>query len=895
MHQHSPVLCLTFALIAAGAAHGAEHPIVPLSVSADQLESLRSRVQPLLDLSPEEMLEIIPEQSGLYFVGCPNCDEGRQEGQFGGGGQHQPWSPLSPLEMRCSYCGHVYPSEQYPMEGVLEVTDPAGNVDRYPYWEDADGYRHYFGARIDYHRIRYMESAANTLARLYLITGDDDYARRSAMIIHRFAEVFPGYCYHFDFPFRQKEIYEGDVAPEDFRGGYRTSRWTWWAYQDVPSLLIEAWDQLASSEAIAAMDQEMQGRLSVQIEDFLHAAIAPVIANQDDLHNMSPGMWRDFIHAGRALETPEYVHIAIDRLERLMTRRFFADGSWQEGAPSYHSQVVGGLAQVFTAAAGYSDPPGYLHPETGRRFDDLDIPDSFPIVASARTWLDTMRLPNGRFVPVHDTWSTNRRSARETSEAFLLPALGHGCLARGEGDGQFQAHMTWSPGQGHQHYDGLSLILFANGRELLSDIGYTHTMGRAWSLVSAAHNTVVIDHENQTANTTTFGSLRYFDASDPACQLLSVDNPAVYPDRATIFRRTLASVAVDDATTYLIDRFQVDGGETHDYFLHGSSDEPQTLTLLPFAGEAAPALQPCETLLPEGVEFTPSQNEGDLGNVATRGWAYGYLQDVAGTQVGESGLITAEYQMEDGAPALRAHMLAEPGDELFTGRNLSIRGARENDTGLADHTRPFALLRRSGGQSAFVSVIEPVGDAPRIESVRVLPLEGAATALEITLEGRRDLVLFDADGLQATWLERDLSADAELVVLRVPDDGAPSATVVGGEVSFGDLQLRADSQGERTLLEVDAPARTMRVAGELSVAPGTVVMLDHAGERRSAFTVASAATEADSTLLTLTDDPGFTWDLVTSTSSFTFLPHATYTGQHTVSAPAVAHLPRASR
>ncbi len=895
MHSHMPVLCLTFALIAAGATWGAEHPIVPVSVSADQLQSLRARVQPLLDVSPEQMLEMIPEQSGLFFVGCPNCDEGRQEGQFGGGGPHQAWSPLSPLEMRCSYCGHAYPSEQYPMDGVLEVTDPAGNVDRYPYWEDADGYRHYFAARIDYHRIRYMESAANTLARLYLITGEDDYARRCAMIIHRFAQVWPGYCYHFDYPFRQKEIYEGDVAPEDFRGGYRTARWTWWAYGDIPSLLIEAWDQIASSDVVAAMEAEAEGALTAEIEGFFHGAVAQVIANRDDLHNMSPGMWRDFIHAGRTLETPEYVHVAIDRLERLMTVRFFADGSWQEGAPSYHSQVVGGLAQVFSAAAGYSDPPGYLHPETGRRFDNLDIPDSFPIVASARTWLDTMRLPNGRLVPVHDTWSTNRRSAREASDAFLLPALGHGCLARGEGDNQFQAHLTWSPGLGHQHYDGLSLILFANGRELLSDIGYTHTKGRAWSLVSAAHSTVLIDQENQVADGGAFGSLRYFDASDPACQLLSVDNPSVYPDRATQFRRTLVSVAIDGTTSYLVDRFQVEGGETHDYFLHGCADEPQTLTLLPSGDEPVPALQPRETLLPEGVEFTPSQNEGDLGKMAVRGWAYGYLQDVTGTQIGDRRLITAEYRMEDGAPALRAHMLVEPGDELSTGRNISIRRAGENDTGLTDHTRPFALLRRTGGQSGFSSIIEPVGDAPRIESVRVLPLEGVATALEITLEGRRDLVLFDARGLQATWLGRDLSADAELVVLRVSDGGAPSATVVAGELTFGELQPQADVSAEHALLEVDRAARTMRVAGELSVPPGTVVMLDHAGERTSAFTVTSATAAAESTLLTLTDDPGFTWDADASASSFTFLPHATYTGQHTITAPAVAHLTHVPR
>ncbi|MFW5867928.1 MAG: heparinase II/III domain-containing protein, partial [Armatimonadota bacterium] len=568
---------------------------------------------------------------------------------------------------------------------------------------------------------------------------------------------------------------------DDFRGGYRTARWTWWAYMDIPELLVEAWDQIAGSEAVAALDAETEGDLAAEIEGFFHTAIEQVIANRDDLHNMSPGMWRDFIHAGRVLEEPEYVHVAIDRLERLMTLRFFYDGSWEEGAPSYHSQVVGGLSQVFSAADGYSDPPGYAHEESGRRFDDLDIPDSFPVVARAREWLNTMRLPNGRFVPVHDTWSTNRRGAREASEAFLLPALGHACLGRGEGDAQFQAHLTWSPGLGHRHYDGLSLLLFANGRELLSDIGYTHTKARAWTLVTASHNTVIIDHENQEASGETYGALRYFDAADPACQVVSVDNPTVYPDRATQFRRTLAAVAVDEANTYLIDRFEVAGGETHDYFLHGSADDPQTLQVQTLA------LEPRGTLVPDGVDFTPAQNEGELGNMRTRGWPYGYLQDLASARIEAPQVVTAEYAREDGAPALRAHLALEAGDELVAGRNISVRNAGENDPQIDEHTRPFTMLRRSGGASDFVSVIEPIGDAPRIESARALPLDVAARALEITLDGRRDLVLFDADGVRTQWLGRELSATAEMVVLRVPDEGAPAATVVDGDLAFGDL------------------------------------------------------------------------------------------------------------
>ncbi len=880
------IVCVACILIAAGVSWGVEHPAMPISVNPDDLDAYRQRVQPLLDLSEEQMLEIIPEQSGLYFCDCPNCEQGRQEGQFSRKEVYTPWSPEDPLVMRCSYCGHEYPSNEYPMEGVLEVTDPAGNTDRYPYWENADGYRHYFGARIDYHRIRYMERAANSLARMYLITGDDSYARRAALIMHRFAEVYPGYCYHFDYPFREKIIYEGDVDPEDFRGGFRTARWTWWAYMDIPTLLIEAWDQIADTEAVAALDAEIDGDLRAEIEGFFHTAARQVMANRDDLGNMSPGMWADLIHAGRVLGEPEYVHTAMGRLERLMTLRFFYDGSWEEGAPSYHSQVVGNLDGVFRVSSGYSDPEGYAHPETGRRFDNLDIPDAFAVVSRARAFLDMMRLPNGRLVPVHDTWSTNRRSARQQSEGFLLPALGHACLGRGSGESQFQAHMTWSPGLGHRHYDGLSLLLFANGQELLSDLGYTHTRGRAWTLVSASHNTVLVDLENQVADATTYGSLRYFDITEPDCQIVSVDNPEVYPDRVTTYRRTLASVAIDDERTYLIDRFQVEGGEQHDYFLHGCADEPQTIGVVQ-AEEIG--MQPLDTLLPDGFAFVPCQNEGDLGRIDDTAWAYGYLRDLQSGRPNADDVLTVEYASEGGKPTLRAYLVAAAGDQLVTGRNISVRNARENDIEIDDHTRPFAMLRRTGGASDFVSVIEPVGAASGIETVALLPVEGAAMALEITVPGRRDLILFDADGAHARWLGRELTATAEMVVLRADADGSLAATVVDGDVNFGDLQARSADGEEHELLAVDRNARALVVAGDLPASTGAVVMLDHAGERVSAYEVASTEATGGNTRITLTSDPGIEFDAAASASTFAFVPHTTHEGPHSVRVSPVGH------
>ncbi len=879
------LLAVAGALLLPAGAGAVEHPVMPVAEKAENLERLRARVAPLLAMSEEEMIALVPEQSGIYFCDCPNCEAGKQEGQFSFGGNtpYVPWSIDDPYVMRCSYCGQTYPSEEYPMD-VLEVRNPLGEVQRYPYWADENGYGHFFGARIDYHRIRYMEDAANRLARMYAISGESEFAGRALLIIHRFAQVFPGYCYHFDYPFREKVIYEGDVAPADFRPGFRTARWSWWAYMDVPEKLIEAWDQIAPSGEVGRLSAETGTDVTAEIEGFFHAACEQVAANRDNLSNMSPGTWADLIHAGRVLGEPEYVHVAIGRVEQLMTQRFFYDGSWEEGAPAYHSQVVGGLSQVFAAAEGYSDPVGYVHPETGRRFDELSIPDRFPTVALARAWLNTMRLPNGRQVPVHDTWSKGRRAARESSEAFLLPALGHACLGRGTGEAQLQAHLTWSPGLGHRHQDGLSLLLFAHGRELLSDLGYTHTRARAWTLPSAAHNTVVVDYEDQTAGGSTYGTLRYFDARDPGCQVVSVDNPQVYPDRVTTYRRTLALVAIDEAEAYLIDRFEVAGGEQHDYFLHGCADEPQELAI-----EAGPALQPLATLLPEGFEFVAARNEGECGKIAQRAYAYGYLEALRSGTAAEAGMATLSYASPDGTEQLRAHLLLHEGDELVTGMNPSVRNAGENDANLADHNRPFAMVRATQGASDFVSVLEPHAGEPPIAEVRTLAMPGAAAALEVVLDGRRDLVLLGAIGVRTTWQGRELTADAELVVLRAPDEGAAVVTVAGGSVRWGDLSAEGKAT-EHALLEADVDSGTLVVEGELAAEAGDVIMLDHAGERVSPYTVVAAEPDGANTRLTLAEGPGVTWDAETSTSTFVFVPHTSHQGAHVVHTAPVAHV-----
>ncbi|MFW5867927.1 MAG: hypothetical protein ACOCX2_08940 [Armatimonadota bacterium] len=67
------------------------------------------------------------------------------------------------------------------------------------------------------------------------------------------------------------------------------------------------------------------------------------------------------------------------------------------------------------------------------------------------------------------------------------------------------------------------------------------------------------------------------------------------------------------------------------------------------------------------------------------------------------------------------------------------------------------------------------------------------------------------------------------------------------------------------------------------------MLLDHAGERVSPFTVAAAQADGANTLVTLEEDPGMTWDAGASASTFVYVPHDTYEGPHVLRLRPVAH------
>ncbi len=856
-----------------------EHPVFPPATGAGSIDTLKNRVVTVMKFSEEELLALVPTRSGFTFVGCPNCDEGAQEGELS-------WHIDDPEYVFCRYCGMRYPNEKYPDAQILHATNPLGEIQKYPYWEDENGYRYFFQAKGWYVARSYFAGITYDLAVLYHLTGESNYARRAALILDRFAQVYPGYCVTNDYPGRQKSLFKKNEPPYPYWGG----KWSRWFYGDIPANLVQAYDLLYNSGELEKLAEEQGVDVKQRIEnDFFRAAVEFVRTYPIQLGNMDPTIHRGLVTAGRALGEPDYVHDAVDRITQLFQRQFFFDGVWREGAVSYHNQTIGGLRGATALLKGYSDPPGYIHPQDGQHFENLDLEGEFPIINKAMRIPDLLKYPNGRTVPIHDTWAREQRSPTDQSEPMLLPAMGHAHLGRGSGANQIQVHLHFSGGYGHQHNDVLNIMLFAHGHELLSDIGYTHTRYRRWSTSTLAHNTVMVDGVEQHSGSESQpsdGNLLLYILSDEVLQAIEASGERAYPDRVKTYRRALMLVGVSPENSYVVDIFRVGGGNRHEYVLHGDANYDGDIETDVSLTDYGVNLLPAETPLRLPVR------ESDGGDSGGENIAYAFVRDVKYTKQIERGYIATLQSCSETPAYTRVHGLAEEGTTLFISSAPSIRRADENDAELDDFTMPILIARREGDNlaSAFVSVLEPYAVEPFITSVERLSVDTPDIAIKVTHGDTTDFIINRPDDSPETELVvDDIKLRGRLCFIRERNGKIELMRLIGGTyLSKGDcvIEARGSITGKvlKTLrkangddvdgfvIDTEPPGGHLRAASTIIVA--------HPDGFTHGYKMESVVRTAEHTIITLDDDPGFEIS-DDGTTRFVFFPQRECEGENT--------------
>ena len=796
------------------------------------VESLSRNADEIMALPDHDIEDMIPQKTPSIRTKCPNCTGGKKSDQL-------VWDVKAPGKLQCRYCGMVFdaysatPNEKYPADKVLKVTNPLGVKEEYRYYESPTGTRYFLECRANYHKKTYFAERALDLAKLYHETKDIRYAHKAAVILARFAEVYPGWVVHGSddwldmntvFYHDRKPPYSRTISPQ-------ASKWAdYWFWNEIPAELVMAYDLIRESGELERLSREKGKDVKRDIDAFFRSTVDFCHLFGRDLAGVgnSHGEYaRGLLVLGRVIQEPAYVHEACEIFQRLVEKGFFREGIWNEGTLSYHQGVVGSLRAIVDLAKGYSDPPGYRHPASGRRFDDLDLEKEYPRFYQVKQAELPLAAPVRTHV--HDTggwwWYGPTRppvAPDAVFESHLLPGMGHCILGRGVGEDGRQVQLHWCYAHlGHWHADSLNLILFAKGREMICDLGYSGARSMTWrTYPSVLHNTVVVDRQDQSSSdkgsfregmwvekkpsnreggmceAEHFGNLILYEPNHDKVQVVEAEGRAFYRDRGIkTYQRLLATVMLSKKDFYVVDIFRVKGGEFHDWALHGDADAEQSAV-------SNLALQPRRGTL---FEFDKTRGQEDDRS-------YKDISEIRVCRTNEPWWVDFRYA-DDSEIGLRTIMSGNPGTEVVVGRAFSMRRALERDSEAEKYTMPIVLARRLGKDlsSTFAAVHEPYRGRPAIDELQRLefhPGGESAVALAVRIGDRIDYILSTND--EPPYQLRQIRGPKRIELrgrfgIVSTHKGQPTWMYLldGTELKYGNHALKAPGRWEGKIIAID--------------------------------------------------------------------------------------------
>ena len=312
------------------------------------------------------------------------------------------------------------------------------------------------------------------------------------------------------------------------------------------------------------------------------------------------------------------------------------------------------------------------------------------------------------------------------------------CLAllrSGKGKNERVVWLDYDAGGGHGHFDGMNLGMFAFGLDLLPDFGYPPVQYGGWDspharwyLMTAAHNTVVVDGKNQQAGS---GFVQLW-LDEVWVKAVQASAPNLISGQQ--YQRTVVLVDINERNFYVADIFRIVGGTVHDKFTHshfGTVTVNAPTQTVPTPTEYASAQ------MRQFVQIAPSQLTRPSSPVPRPLQVDWQIQDRYG------------YLPKGKIVRLRLFDLTA-NSEAFLCEGWIALGINTTEEAWV----PRLMVRRRGNEplaSTFVAVLVPYeGDKSPIVSVRRLPLQmpdgtldgDAHVALEIThADGTKDLLI----------------------------------------------------------------------------------------------------------------------------------------------------------
>lgn len=859
-----------------------EHPIYT-EVDPTEAEDYEVAVERVMAMSDEEWLSYLPEKPPIDFCDCPNCYGGSEgRGIF-------TWTVERPNELTCRYCETVIalPDERYPEAHEMVGENALGEEVSFPYYlnEERDA-RHFLSGHIDRRKRSWLVNQCIALGKAWFVTRKPEYARRVLLALNRAADFYPHYPAIHNRGVNRIRFCESQVPPYPWDAG----RWGNF-HNEIPKGMLRAYELVRESDQFEALSQELGYDVRAHIEDdFFRPTYDAVEASPYKVTNV---VGYDIAGAGmmgRVLGDPEMVHRSFGWMMLNLTEGFFFDGTWHE-SPSYHYMTLGGLRSAFRIVEGYSDPPGYVNETDGTRFDDLDPLSVAPFWGKVQDAFKVVGHPDGTSAVMHDTWPNQKRAEqREATVSTILPGYGHASLGRGSGPDQMQAQLHFSGAYGHAHRDCLGMTLWAKEREMLSDIGYTWTNIRWWTVSTISHNLVAVDGSEQQTRDSDGDLLSFFPGDGQGqVSVVEADGKRAYAniEGLDMYRRLLVTVPVSQSDAYVVDISRTRGGSRHDWLLHGSANEDMT---------AACSLP----LSDAGTDFAGEEP----------GQSWEVWRNVRHARADGGFEVSFAYK-EEPDRGVRTHIVGNTPTDVYLGETPSVRragfGSNGDNRKVLDYWMPHLAARRTGEaplHTVFAAVEEPFLGEPFIDEVRELeitPADANCVALEVTsgaitdtiistldeapfparvaggvtMRGRLGVVRRVEGELTGMWLFEglELSADGEGIA-------AQTAKLSGGIT--GATRVADGAEHDALLTDADLP-----IGEEIA---GRWMIVRHGNGFTHGYEIARVEEREGGVAIVLTDDHGLRID--GETTEEMYFPRREINGDNTFEIPLGAALVR---
>lgn len=705
----------------------------------------------LFALPPAAAADLVPTQAGVRFCRCPACDAPESDDPL-------TWSVAHPSVLTCRRCGVVVPDDKYPArdekKGVPEETVEVlpGVVHKYPYHEVEPARQRFPGERL-YLAARRDDAAREALAKAVLYAAvryheqprgrkDPAVAHTAAVLLLRFAQVYPAYATHHDQPGSPK-YFESADPPPPYRRAYGTGKWCWTGSLDVPLNLVVAYALLRDDPALGAAGTLLGVADPARaIEHDLFRASARFVRRQpEEFGAASLQADRGILAVGRLLNDPALVHDALARLERFAERGFAHDGFWGEGSLEAHRRVLAQLdGWIDRLLDGYSDPPGPVA-GGGRRLDAVTGLGAVPALTLARA-AGSAALADTRPPDVQPvSWPAPAPRVAPRAPA-LLGGTGLARLAVGDGPDALDVEVRGLAVPGPDRIRRQALRLAVGGRTALGDLDDAPPTPGGFERASASRNTVLVNGLNQrespalAAERIPSGNVLFF-AADPDFQAVTLDDPRSYPQSCSRYRQTVV-VSAGPRARYALGVFEVHGGSRHDQLFHGPAGATTRWQV------SEPTAPGPETLLSPGVTFVPSARADD-GR-----WFVQALGEFAPQARAElAGPAQASLVLPGGAATgVRLHLLGDTPTTALTATSPDPTGGPGRGS-LVLHRRSAAGMALS---TTFVTLFEPIARAipPLGRVVRAGATREAVVVSVETVDGPEHLAVNLSPGSTVT-------------------------------------------------------------------------------------------------------------------------------------------------